>query len=277
MMATYRAVGRNIVGRDFVVGDLHGHLQQLLNQLDALAFDPARDRLFCLGDIIDRGPDSVALLDMIDQRVYFSILGNHEAMMIAGFEDSASAPLHFANGGDWFYELPEIEQQRLVDKVRQWPWAMEIETDIAQGTAGLVHADVPQSSWVVVTRLLDAINAQWIAGAPLSNPIVDIAAKSLLWPRKLVTHLYRNVLVEGERVGSQPEYRQALADSVTYAEATAADQLRPFSIDGIDRVYMGHTYVPEVTAVGDCHFLDTFRGERGESLSIVCLNVSPPE
>ena len=47
----------NATGRDFVVGDLHGmfsHLEALLNEV---AFDESADRLFSVGDLIDRGPE----------------------------------------------------------------------------------------------------------------------------------------------------------------------------------------------------------------------------
>lgn len=49
-------------GRDFVVGDIHGHAALLDCLLDRVRFDPASDRLFALGDLIDRGPQSQLLL-----------------------------------------------------------------------------------------------------------------------------------------------------------------------------------------------------------------------
>jgi len=48
----------NHQGRDFVIGDLHGCLPLLHRLLDHVRFDPAGDRVFSTGDLIDRGPFS---------------------------------------------------------------------------------------------------------------------------------------------------------------------------------------------------------------------------
>ena len=50
--------GQNPDGRDYVVGDIHGmfhHLEVLLNDI---GFDEDCDRLFSVGDLVDRGPHS---------------------------------------------------------------------------------------------------------------------------------------------------------------------------------------------------------------------------
>ena len=39
----------------FVVGDLHGCYTLLMNELDKVSFDPARDLLISVGDLVDRG------------------------------------------------------------------------------------------------------------------------------------------------------------------------------------------------------------------------------
>ncbi|MCQ3828456.1 metallophosphoesterase [Microbulbifer elongatus] len=269
-MPIYRKISHNHTGRDFVVGDVHGHLKQLQKQLDALSFDPGSDRLFCVGDVIDRGPDSRAMLDFIDQKTVFSILGNHEAMMIAGFESPADVQLHFSNGGEWFYDLNRSEQSRLVDKVRQWPWAIEIDT--GQGTAGLVHADVPESSWKMVQKLTKLASTPWAEGAPMSEPRIAAAAQPLLWNRGLIQRLYKNVLGLDRSKITDAEYEDAFRQWATKLADIDSEQSRPFHISGIGSVYLGHSYVPVETPIGNCHFLDTFRGEQSETLSLSCAS-----
>ena len=65
----------------WIVGDIHGYFeefQQLLVKLD-LSDD---DAVLCLGDLIDRGPDSQGVLSMVrDSKRIFSIKGNHEHIM----------------------------------------------------------------------------------------------------------------------------------------------------------------------------------------------------
>ena len=48
----------NESGRDFVVGDVHGCFRTLEHALGALTFDPNLDRLFGVGDLVNRGPHS---------------------------------------------------------------------------------------------------------------------------------------------------------------------------------------------------------------------------
>lgn len=73
---------RNTVGRDFVVGDLHGHRHLLEQQLERLAFDPSRDRVLAVGDLVDRGPDSLGTLSLIREPWFHAVLGNHELMLL---------------------------------------------------------------------------------------------------------------------------------------------------------------------------------------------------
>ena len=56
----------NPAGRDFVAGDVHGEFPTLERLLDQVGFETSRDRLFALGDLVDRGPDSAAALDWIE-------------------------------------------------------------------------------------------------------------------------------------------------------------------------------------------------------------------
>ena len=48
----------NKAGRDFVLGDLHGTTDLLRALREHVAFDPKKDRLFSVGNLIDRGEDS---------------------------------------------------------------------------------------------------------------------------------------------------------------------------------------------------------------------------
>lgn len=73
----------NDVGRDFVMGDLHGCRAMLDTLLDHVRFDPATDRLFSVGDLVDRGPDSAGCLELLVEPWFFPVLGNHDAMLLA--------------------------------------------------------------------------------------------------------------------------------------------------------------------------------------------------
>lgn len=46
-------VEENHIGRNFIERDIHGRLYALLQLLEKVSFDADRDRLFCVGDMID--------------------------------------------------------------------------------------------------------------------------------------------------------------------------------------------------------------------------------
>jgi serine/threonine protein phosphatase 1 len=133
---------KNEIGRDFVVGDIHGWFNVAYKNMENLKFDPEKDRLFCLGDLIDRGPYSKDVLKWLDQKSVYSIKGNHEQMMYEFFHGiDWKIDYPEKHGGKWFTELPMYEQMDYVDRLRMLPHVAEIET--IHGLVGLVHAEVP--------------------------------------------------------------------------------------------------------------------------------------
>lgn len=55
---------KNNTGQDYVVGDIHGCYELLMTRLDAMKFDRKHDRLFSVGDLVDRGRDSFKCLKL---------------------------------------------------------------------------------------------------------------------------------------------------------------------------------------------------------------------
>lgn len=65
----------------WTVGDIHGYLEEFETLLEKLDLSDG-DMVLCLGDLIDRGPDSHGVLSLVrgSDRI-FSIKGNHELIM----------------------------------------------------------------------------------------------------------------------------------------------------------------------------------------------------
>lgn len=96
---------RQIAGRRYAVGDIHGCLQTFKCLVGALKLTE-HDTLYLLGDYIDRGPDSKGVLDylmhlyMDSDIIVHALMGNHEKMLLNAVNRGEEAwQLWFGNGG----------------------------------------------------------------------------------------------------------------------------------------------------------------------------------
>lgn len=64
-------IEQNNIGRDFIVGDLHGHYSKLIEGLKKINFDTEKDRLFCVGDLVDRGSEIEECLMLLKEKWFF--------------------------------------------------------------------------------------------------------------------------------------------------------------------------------------------------------------
>lgn len=64
----------------YVIGDIHGCLASLQALLDRIAFDPRRDRLWLVGDLVNGGPDSLGVLRWArrHRECIRCVVGNHD-------------------------------------------------------------------------------------------------------------------------------------------------------------------------------------------------------
>lgn len=135
----------NTGGRDFVVGDLHGQYRLLEDALRRVAFRRSQDRLFCVGDLIDRGDESLACLRLVFMPWFHAVRGNHEELArhaLREGEGSHAWALWMINGGGWVAEHGTGATRRVLEAaLPHLPLAREVA--VAGRRLGIVHAEPP--------------------------------------------------------------------------------------------------------------------------------------
>ena len=147
----------NTVGQDYGVGDLHGCYDLLMQTLGHMHFDRTADRLFSVGDLIDRGPKNIEMLELIDEPWFIPVLGNHEMMMISVLLNKSSPTMWLANGGLWVLDyLGSQRYEHLLAclmKLGDLPFAITVNVDGKR--IGICHAESPVDDWANIEQVQD--------------------------------------------------------------------------------------------------------------------------
>ncbi len=120
---------------DYAIGDLQGCLAPLEALLERIGFDPARDRAWFVGDLVNRGPDSLACLRFVRSlgEAAIVVLGNHDLHLLARAEGFARGRSRDTLGE----VLAAPDRDELLAWLRARP-LMHVEGSHAMVHAGLV-------------------------------------------------------------------------------------------------------------------------------------------
>ena len=123
----------------YAVGDIQGCYVELQQLLEQIRFDPAQDKLWLVGDLVNRGPDSLQVLRLVkslgDSAI--SVLGNHDLHLLAVAEGAAE--LHRTDTLDEILSAPDRDELLF--------WLRQQKMLHAEGDYVLVHAGLlPQWS-----------------------------------------------------------------------------------------------------------------------------------
>jgi bis(5'-nucleosyl)-tetraphosphatase (symmetrical) len=121
----------------YAIGDLQGCHAEFCTMLDLLAFSPREDRLWLVGDLVNRGPQSLAVLREVIALgpAAVTVLGNHDFHLL-----TIAAGFRKPHRGDTLDEiLAAPDRDALVDWLARRPLVVA-EADLLMVHAGLLPA-----------------------------------------------------------------------------------------------------------------------------------------
>lgn len=141
----------------YAIGDLQGCHASLLRLLDEIRFDPAADRLWFVGDLVNRGPDSLTVLRRVKQLgdSAVSVLGNHDLHLLALAEGFGR--VHRGDTLDEILNAPDRDELLHWLRGRKLAWR--------EGQVLMVHAGV-LPDWSLDETMERAAEAEAVLQGP---------------------------------------------------------------------------------------------------------------
>ncbi len=138
----------------YAIGDIQGCYDSLCRLLDLCAFNPAQDRLWLVGDLVNRGPQSLETLRLIKSLgpAALTVLGNHDLYLLMVAEGGAT----FRGKDDTLQPVLDAPDcGELLDWLRHQPLCH------TEGEFCLVHAGLlPQWTTVRARKLAREVEAE---------------------------------------------------------------------------------------------------------------------
>lgn len=143
----------------YAVGDLQGCLGPLKVLLERVDFNPSRDTLWSVGDLVNRGPDSLGTLRFLDSLggACIAVLGNHDLHLLATAQDAT----RLRKSDTLLAILKADDRARLLGNLRERPLA---HFDANRGIF-MSHAGIPPI-WTVAQAMKYAAEVEAVLRDP---------------------------------------------------------------------------------------------------------------
>mgnify|MGYP006083121225 CR=1 FL=1 len=130
-------------GNVYFVGDIHGYVDLFWEGLEQLNFDKEKDIVVALGDLVDRGSDSLNSLRLVNNPWFYSVAGNHECKIYTALHKTE---YRYGMDDRWLKDMSEDEKTEILQLMELFHWTIEVKVDGMR--MGAVHADIPENmSW----------------------------------------------------------------------------------------------------------------------------------
>ena len=146
----------------FIIGDVHGCYFEFLDLLKKVHYHKSTHRLILVGDIINRGPESLKMLEWVRKEEVEIVQGNHEY----GFVKSVKEKRQVGSVLEKLKKDMGSQLQEWIQWIETWPFYLD-EPDFLVVHGGLVPQQTPQQTdpWLLMhIRTWDG------KGLDLNNP-----------------------------------------------------------------------------------------------------------
>lgn len=237
--ATYSAGQLRPGLRVYAIGDIHGHADLLGRVSTMIATDleadrPAETLTVFIGDYIDRGPSSAAVVDRLLRRDFptpiVTLRGNHEQMLLDALDDAALLRSWLSNGGLETARSYGLSTAALLDGDPEW-FRRELLDVIPAAHLALLRS----------TELSRTVDGYFFCHAGIEPGVAldEQAAETLMWIRRPF-HLSKldhgKVVVHGHTPVPKPEVKPNRINIDT--GAFASGRLTCLVLDGAKRRFM---------------------------------------
>lgn len=215
----------------YAIGDVQGCHDQLQRLLDSLAYDPARDTLWFVGDLVNRGPQSLAVLRFVKGlgARAVTVLGNHDLALLVVAEG-----IKRPHASDTFGDILAAPDR---DELLHWLRCQKMMH--MDGGYAMVHAGLlPQ--WSITTALA-------LAGE------VEQALRGEDW-REFLTHMYGNAPDRWDDQLRGFDRLRVITNAMTRLRLCTREGVMDFShklgLEGAPRGYLPWYEVPQRASRG---------------------------
>lgn len=156
-MQAHKEIKQKEGGNIYFIGDVHGDMELVQKSLESVNFDFEQDTLISVGDLIDRGPESLNCLRLLNEPWFHAVQGNHESLLIDNYETTNESSLrHWCerNGGQWWLDITDSERNEAYQIVKDMPLALTVHLR-AGDKVGVTHAEPLDGNWTNFIALLE--------------------------------------------------------------------------------------------------------------------------
>lgn len=139
----------------YLISDIHGNKIDFIKLLKKINFDREKDKMIILGDIVDRGPDGIELINYIKSYIednsMILLMGNHELFLMMYLKGELSEKSWISYGGEKTYNKVNImsakDKAELLEFIESLPYYLIINSHYFGDTV-VTHTGVDCDNYI---------------------------------------------------------------------------------------------------------------------------------